>query len=382
MRAKVRRGQIEKRSRSYYIVKVYAGRVAGRRKYRSQAVRGTLRDAQRALTELLRARDVGRIQEDSVGTRETVAAYLPRWLELHKAEIRATTLKSYEQLVRRYIVPRLGSLRLQRLRAADVQRFVNDLGNGKIGPRTVRYIVTVLHKAVRDAVRWGLLPVDPMERGTLKLPRLVRAEQKWLTGEQAQLLLGAARGDRLEALWHVAITTGVRPGELRALRWSDLDLEEGRLRVERAITLDGASFVEPKTKTSCRTIVLTVSALRTLKEHKRRQAEERLKAGSAYASEDLVFCTDRGRPLDHNNLVHHHFAKVLKQAGVPKVRLYDLRHTAATLALQAGVPLKVVSHMLGHAGIATTADVYSHVSPEMQAEAATRVERVLARANP
>jgi integrase len=209
----------------------------------------------------------------------------------------------------------------------------------------------------------------------------MQRHSKWrrLSSDQAQLLLTAAQGERLEALWHVAITTGLRPGEYRALRWSDLDLERGLLRVERALTLDGGSFVEPKTKASSRSIALTASTIRVLREHKRRQAGEKLKAGSEYTDDALVFCTEKGRPLDHNNLVHHHFTNLLKRAGVPRVRLYDLRHTAATLALQAGVPLKMVSHMLGHAGIATTADVYSHVSPEMQEDAAWRVERVLGR---
>lgn len=236
----------------------------------------------------------------------------------------------------------------------------------------------MLHKAVRDAVRWGLLPFDPMDRGTLKLPRLERIEQEWLTGGQASQLLAAARGDRLEALWQVAITTGVRPGELRALRWPDLDLERSVLRVERALTVDGSTFIEPKTKSSVRAITLTASAVRTLREHKRRQAKEKLRAGSEYRDAALVFCTDRGLPLDHNNLVHHYFERLLKRAKLPHIHLYSLRHTAATLALQAGVSLKVVSHMLGHTSISTTADVYGHVSPEMQDDAAKRMERMLA----
>lgn len=171
--------------------------------------------------------------------------------------------------------------------------------------------------------------------------------------------------------------TALRPGEYLALRWEDVDLAGATLTVRR-VMLPGGIIGEPKTSQSRRTVTLTAPTVAALREHKREQAAERLAAGDQWQDDRLVFCTALGKPLDHNNPVHYHFKPLLVAAELPAIRLYDLRHTGATLLLQAGVPLKIVSERPGHASIVLTADVYSHVSSTMQAEAAERLGALMA----
>ncbi|MFN8653934.1 MAG: tyrosine-type recombinase/integrase [Gemmatimonadales bacterium] len=368
-------GQIRKRGDGVYQVRVYRGKdAAGKRYWATETIRGTKRDAQKALTARLHAKDAGRLPAT---TRETVETYLLRWLESGRDRVRPRTLESYSRLLKAYVIPALGTRRLASLNGLELQEFVRALSDRGLGARTVRYTVTVFRQALRQAVRWRLLPVNPVEANDLTLPRQERKERRWLSPAEASKLLVTAEGHRLAALWHVAIMTALRPGEYLALMWPDVDLSAGTLTVRRVL-LPGGIFGEPKTKQSRRTVTLPVSTVRALREHKRRQAEERLAAGNQWQDSGLVFCTALGRPLDHNNLVHYHFKPLLTRAELPAIRLYDLRHTGATLLLEAGENLKVVSERLGHASIILTADTYSHVSPTMQARAAERLETLLA----
>lgn len=373
-----RQGQITKRGTATYQIRVYRGKdAAGRRHWATVTVKGTRQDAQKELTRRLAAKDNGRLPAT---TRQTVEAYLTKWLSTDATpRVHSRTVDSYTRLLHTYVIPALGMKKLAALTAWDVQELVNSLTARPLSPRTVRYTVSVLRQALRRAVRLRLLPSNPVEAQDLTLPRQERTERRWLSPAEAAKLLATAEGHRLAALWHVAIMTALRPGEYLALRWSDVDLAAATLTVRRTL-LPGGTFGTGKTNQSRRTVTLPASTVKSLKDHKRRQAEERLAAGDQWEDGDLVFCTVLGKPLDHNNVVHYHFKPLLKQAELPAIRLYDLRHTGATLLLQAGENLKVVSERLGHASITLTADVYSHVSPAMQAKSAERLEGILAEA--
>ena len=367
---------ITNRGERSWLVRVYLGRdPQGKRKWYSETVRGSKRDAQRVERSKQAKKDRGRLTENA---RMSVATYLDRWLNTAaKQKVRARTYASYRQVLTAYVIPELGMRQLSRLFPMDVQEMVNSLNARDLSPRTVRYAVTVLRQALRQAVRWRLLANNPVEAGDVTLPKQVRKERRVLTRAEVERLLKTADGSRLEALWRVAIATAMRPGEYLGLKWEDVDFEVGRVRVQRTLQ-PGGRFAECKTARSRRSIALPPSILRALREHKARQNEERLALGAEYRDTGLIFCTPFGAPLDHNNLVHYHFAPLLHRAELPHIRLYDLRHTGATLLLEAGENLKSVSNLLGHASITLTADVYAHVTPEMQEQTAERMEAILA----
>ena len=374
--AGTRQGQIVKRGPGTYMVRVYRGKdTAGKRHWATVTVKGTRQEAQKELTRRLAAKDAGRLPAT---TRQSVDTYFTKWLATDvKPSVTARTHASYTRLVNSYVIPALGLRKLASVNAQDVQELVNTLTARNLSPRTIRYTVSILRAALRRAVSLRLLPVNPVDKDALSLPAAKHREYTWLTPAQAAKLFATSAGDRLAALWHVAVMTALRPGEYLALRWSDIDLNGSTLTVRRTL-LPGGTFGTGKTPKSRRTVTLPASTVLSLKEHKRRQNAERLKAGDQWEDGDLVFCTALGRPLDHNNVVHYHFQPLLERAELPRIRLYDLRHTGATLLLEAGESLKVVSERLGHASIVLTADVYSHVSPTMQTKSAERLESLLA----
>ena len=329
------------------------------------------------LTAALRAKDTGL---PVIGERLTVKGWLTSWLEQVQPTVKPQTFRRYEQLVRVHLVPDLGRLPLSKLGAHHLStRWAKMLASGS-APRTVHHTHTVLHKALEDALRLGLVArnvcdlVDP--------PRAPQAEMHILTPEQVHTLLAAAEGDRLEALYVVALSTGMRAGEIMALKWSAVDLARGTLQVRATLQYTrgaGYTFAEPKTKRSRRQIALPAIAVDALRAHRARQLEERLHMGEVWEEMDLVFPNTIGRPLDGTNLLRMQFYPLLKRAGLPRVRLHDLRHTAATLLLGQSINPKIVSELLGHASVAITLDLYSHCLPDMQQQAAAAMDAVLTR---
>lgn len=241
----------------------------------------------------------------------------------------------------------------------------------------MKYIHTTLHRALKQAVRWGLVPrnaaaaVDP--------PRVVTPEMRPLSSAQARTLLATAKGNRLQALFVLAVTTGMRQGELLGLGWEDVDLEARSVRVRRTLTLakGGPRLTEPKTKGSRRSIRLTSGAVEALVRHRVRQDSEGAAAGGKWNAWGFVFCTRRGTPIRRDNLHDKHWKPLLRRAGLPDIRFHDLRHTCATLLLTMSVHPKIVSEMLGHSSIAITLDTYSHVIPGLGEAAANAIEEVL-----
>jgi integrase len=242
---------------------------------------------------------------------------------------------------------------------------------------SIKQLHAILHKMLKQALRWSVVPRNVADLVTP--PRIPKREMHVLSADEARCLLKAARDEPLEALYLLALTTGMRQGELVALCWKDVDLASGSVRVQRTMhVIDGArQFSEPKSASSRRRIELTQTAIAALSRHRARQAEARLFAGSAWQDNDLVFTNAVGEPIDATNLLRHRFYPLLAKAGLPKIRFHDLRHTAATLLMSEGIHAKIVSEMLGHSTIAITLDLYSHVTPTMQKEAARAMDGLL-----
>jgi integrase len=239
---------------------------------------------------------------------------------------------------------------------------------------TVRHLHAVLHTALVQAVKHGLVArnvcdlVDP--------PRFASHERRTLTAEEARRFLETARGDRFEAIYSLVMTTGLREGELLGLRWRYVDLERGALQVRGNVQrIEGKPVVkEPKNESSARQVLLTKVAVDALRQHRKRQLEERLQVGDAWQDHDLVFPSAIGSPMYAQNFLARSYFPLRKRAGIPPVRFHDLRHSAATLLLASGVHPKIVSEILGHSRIAVTMDLYSHVTMTMQQEAVNVME--------
>jgi len=236
---------------------------------------------------------------------------------------------------------------------------------------------SVLRAALNQALRWRMVHYNAA--AMVSAPRGTRREALALAPEEARRLLDAARGDRLEALYSVALALGLRQGEALGLMWSDIDLDVGMLRVRRAsqrIPHQGTQLVETKTARSRRTLVMPPTVINALRAHRARQATERLAAGKRWIDLDLVFPSDRGTLADGPNVTHR-FHKLLQRAGLPPMRFHGLRHACASLLLVQGVHPRVVMETLGHSQISLTMNTYSHVLPVLQREAADRMEAVL-----
>jgi len=304
--------------------------------------------------------------------------YLDRWLVDSVTDtVRPTTFERYEQIVRLHVRPALGNLKLKSVTPAHVRGLYREKLEAGLSPRTVQYIHVTLHKALKQAVADGLIPRNATE--AVKPPQVRKEEIRPLTAEQVKILFEAVRGDRLEALYILAVHTGLRQGELLGLKWGDVDLEAGTLQVRRTLTTakGGPVLSAPKTKGSRRTVKLSQTALEDLRSHLERQLREIDLAGDLWQENGLIFASQSGEPLDRRFITTHRFKPLLRRAGLPQIRFHDLRHTCATLLLTKNVNPKVVSEMLGHATIAITLDTYSHVLPNMQSEAAKAMEDAL-----
>lgn len=337
----------------------------------------TRQEVQRKLTALQRDIDQGLSVGDG---RQTVAHYLTSWLETIRPTIDAGTWDTHESYVRVHFVPTLGRLQLVKLTPQRVQAFYAALLGAGLSTTTVNHMHGSLHKALDAAVRLGLTPRNAADM--VDVPRVAHHEIHPLNREQARVFVEAAAGERLEALYALALATGMRQGELLALHWGDIDMERRVLSVRWSVRYRSGvfTFKEPKTRRSRRRIALADQTVELLRAHRRRQLEERLCAGSAWQGEaydELVFCNEIGTPLSLYGPVRSGFLRVLRRSGVPTIRFHDLRHTCATLALSSNVNPKVVSEMLGHSTVAITLDIYSHVLPDMQEDAAATLAAIL-----
>lgn len=310
--------------------------------------------------------------------RQTLARFLQSWLaEVVKQSVRPKTFNTYEYIVKLHIEPELGKKVLTKLSPQDVQRFLNEKLESGLSARTVRHINDTLRCSLNVALKWGLV-----SRNVATLvgpPRIQRKEIRSFTPDEARTFLKTIKGDRLEALFSVALSLGLRQGEALGLRWQDVDFEARTLRVIYALQrIEGRlQLVEPKTERSRRVLPLPETVHSALRSHRSRQLEERLALGSCWKETGLVFTSTIGTPLEPRNVVRK-FHALLKKAGLPHSRFHDLRHSCASLLLAQGVPARTVMDVLGHSQISLTMNTYAHVMPAMKQDAMDLMESILA----
>ena len=327
-------------------------------------------DAREKLAAAVADRDKGLIYEAG---NVTVAEYLGRWLsDSVRDAVKRRTYESYVSIVGRHIVPSVGRVKLAKLTPGHVQGLYRAKLDEGLSPTTVEHVHTTLHRALKMAVRWQLVPRNVCEAVTV--PKRVSPEIRPLNRQQAKRFLASAEGDRYAALYALALTTGMRQGELLGLCWHDVDLDGGKLSVRRALVTGYGkqTYERPKTAKGRRSIALTLKAIAALRRH-----EEGQRAAGLYCDDGPVFCNRVGGPVHPKNLLDRSFRPLLTKAGLPQIRFHDLRHTTATLLLSKGVHPKIVQEVLGHANISITLDTYSHVLPGMGDAAAGAMDDVL-----
>ncbi len=370
-------GQIIPRGERTWLVRVFLGRdsAKGKRRYLNKTIRGTKKDAQRFLNGVLRDIDLGTFIEPS---GVTLNEYFDKWLEsAARPRVSRRTADGYAGLLSRYIRGPLGSRRLDRLQALDIQKVYGEMQAEGLSARVVRHTHSALHNALKQAVKWGLLVRNPSD--LVELPKVPHKERRVLALDEAVRFLKFADNMPRGLIFELALITGMRPEEYLALQWSDIDFDHGTATIQRALVRHKKewNFEKPKTPRSRRNVPLPSLLLHKLTEHRRKQNEERLKAGPQWHTHGLVFCSGTGTPLSIPSLTYRYFRPILKEADLPQIRLYDLRHSCATLLLMAEENPKVVSERLGHSTIVLTLDTYSHVLPTMQQRATAKLEKML-----
>ena len=368
------RGHVRKRGATWTVVYDEGRDEHGRRRQRSRGGFATRREAQRFLTDVLSRLGDGSYAHPS---KLTLSEFLrDEWLPAVEATVRPLTFTQYRSVIRLRILPTLGHLRLQALTGAHVTALYRELEQAGLSASTRRQTHAVLHRALRDAVRWGKLVRNPADMADPPAQTRTRV-QAW-TAKELGRFLEHVRGDRLFPLWRLAATTGMRRGELAGLTWRCLDLEGARLAVEQQLvpTRGGVSFGPPKSSRSRRTVALDADTVAALREHREAQLLEHAFAGEAYADGDLVFADDLGAPI-HPQRLTEWFGKLRKAAGLPTGTLHVLRHTAATLALTSGIPVHIVGARLGD-NPNTVLNTYAHLLPQSDEQAAERVAALIA----
>lgn len=374
-----RRGTIKSRSSGSYRIRYSLGRdpVSGKRRFGTATVRGTRKDAERELTRLLRTADTGEHVDPS---RMTVGQWLDQWLDTIRGEVTPKTHERYADIAESYLVPALGNAPLTKLTPTQIQNANNAWATGRrdgkpggLSPGTRRYIHHILKAALSRAVEQQVLVRNPAT--VLRPPKIERQEMTTLSTEQSARLLETIRHIRLYWPVLLALSTGMRRGEILALRWRNVDLDRATLRVMESLeqTKAGIRFKAPKSDRT-RAITLPAFAVDELRRLKREQAEELLRVGVRQSGDTLVCCREDGEPKLPNSLTNDFTYIIGRAKDIPRVRFHDLRHSHATQLLLAGVHPKIAQERLGHSTIVMTLDLYSHVTETMQSDAAERLD--------
>jgi integrase len=373
------RGGVVRRGDGYtVVVELDRDPVTNKRRQKWHSGYRTKRDAERALSEIVASLHTGSYLEP---TKQTLSDFTREWLAAIKPTIRPSTHHSYSRNLQLHVLPPLGSVQLRRIDAGMLNTLYASLlaegrknyAGGGLSPRSVRYIHTIMHRAFRDAVKWGRLARNPAEAADP--PKATgRPESITWTADQLRTFVEGTRGSRYWTAYLLLATTGLRRGEALGLRWSDLDLDAGRASIRQTVIAIRHTVMigTPKTAKGRRTVTLDSGTVSALREHRRRQAAERLLMGAGWTDLDLVFCHVDGTML-HPERFSRGFLETVSRIGLPRIRLHDLRHGWATLALQAGIHPKIVQERLGHANISITLDTYSHVTAGLHEDAAEEV---------
>jgi len=377
------KGHVYKRAKGSWTI-VYdlpADSITGKRRQKSQTISGTKRDADRALREILLSIEQGAYVKPN---KITLGELLRQWL-IEYASMNTTdrTQESYASIVERHLIPGLGRVSLVELQAQHIQSYyANKLsegrtdGKGGLSARSVVYHHRILSKALDYAVKMGLVVRNVAK--VVEPPRVARKTMQTLSPEEVTRFLDVARETDYYVYFATLLYTGLRRGELLALRWRNLDLDSGKLTVvETAYKLGNGEYriKEPKTAQSRRTVTLPISLVELFKVYRSDQELLRIQLGISLNADDFVFIRPDGSPINPSAITLA-FRRIIKRTGLKDIRIHDLRHTHATLMLKAGEHPKVVSERLGHANISITLDIYSHVLPGMQEAAAERFDRI------
>lgn len=367
------KGTIIKRGRRWSVV-IDLGRdpISGKRVRKWHSGFTTKRAAEEARVEILSSLQRG---EYVTPAKQTLGSFLiDEWVPSVKVSVRPSTWTSYRRTVELHVVPHLGFVQLQRLAPGQLNALYSKLlaegranGPGGLSPRSVRYVHAVIHRALNDAVRWNRIARNPATAAEPPRPRSDSQAITTWTRQQLRAFLDSVADDRLAAAWMLAATTGMRRGEILGLRWTDVDLETARVAVRQTvISVDYEIQIStPKTASGKRSIAVGPATVAAIRRHRIVQLEEKLALGDAYLDQGLIFADPAGGFV-HPDGFGKAFQRLQAEAGLPRIRFHDLRHTYATLALEGGIRSRVVSERLGHSTVAMTLDTYSHVLPGLQ----------------
>ncbi|MEX2111895.1 MAG: site-specific integrase [Pirellulales bacterium] len=365
-------GSIFQRTNGLWVATISLGYGADGKRRRRTVYGETKAEVQERLSKLQSSSSTGTLPTLH---KETVSQFLTRWLaDVAKPTLRSTTFANYNAIVKNHIGRRIGGVKLQKLTPAHVQGLYAEMDRDGVGAHPRRLAHAVLRRALSHALRQGLIVRNVCD--AVEPPKVPKSKIMPLDQKQVAALLDAAKGDRLEALYHLAIGSGMREGEMFGLHWSSLDLAAGTVSVKQSLAEVGGklSVGEPKSGAARRQIGLPQHAIKALEAHRRRQM------AAGFGGCEFVFCNQSGGPMRRSHFHAGDFKPLLRKAGLPDCRFHDLRHTHATLCLLAGENPKVVQERLGHANISITLDTYSHVLPSMKAGTAAKLDAIVATA--
>ncbi len=370
------RGSVRQVTPGRFRIRVCVGKndVTGKPEYFDKTISGTSKEANRMLSGVVRDLDLGTYTPMQ---RTSLAEWFADWLRTQRTRVEARTADGYQALYDRYLAEALGKLSLANLKPLDIQSVYTGMSERGLSPTVIRHTHVVLKGALKRAVQMGLLqrnPADPVE-----VPKLTHKERRVLSPEEAIRFIKACQTQPRGLIFEFALATGMRPEEYLALQWSDVDLEKGLATIQRVLVIHKGkvSFEKPKTAKSRRSVPFPLALSIRLREHRLAQNQHRLLLGREWKAHDLIFCSEIGTPLQIPTLTYRYYRPLLAAAKLPVIRLYDLRHSQATILLMMGENPKVVSERLGHSTTRLTMDVYSHVLPTMQQQASDRLGNVL-----
>jgi integrase len=370
------RGSIIKRGKDSYTIVLNLGRdpETGKRKQQWVSVKGTKKDAEKHLSELLNHLDTGTFMKPG---KTTVGEYLSKWVKDYQPNLSPRGYERYEGIVRKYLIPRLGSVVLTQLRPEHIQAHYTAMLKSGLSPKTVNYHHSVLHVALETALKWGLIYRNPAD--AVAPPRIMRKDMQTYDEGELNQFLTVAKDSPYYELYFLALYTGMRRSELLALRWIDIDFIYSQVYVNRGMQrLKDNTFIftEPKSERSRRTIALSPSVILLMRDFRGKKERESKELGIQLNDTDLIFSRIDGTPL-RPNTVTRCWNEIAKKAGVKVIRFHDARHTHASLMLKQGIHPKIVQERLGHSSISMTLDTYSHVAPGLQQAAAESFDKLL-----
>ncbi len=367
-------GQIKERGDKTYLVWVYVGvSDNGKRHYHNRTVRGTTKDANKVLMEIIRRWDAGEPLEEC---KHIFEDYAEAWLQSEASSVRSNTVENYRYLLKQYVAPKLGNRKLNGIESTNISGLYNSLTRQGLSSASVQLIHAILSGIFKQADKSRLLCFNPLD--AVDRPKRARKEMQTLRGDEARTFLEIIKGTANECLFTFLFTTGCRPSEALGLKWADLNFTANAITIQRTLKKKHGQWKcdAPKTSSGLRTITLPVEMLTRLRTQRRTQNEARLKAGREWKDSGFVFTNEFGHPLGLDS-VRKKFKQAPKQAGLPDVRLYDARHTSATLLMESGVSPKVVSERLGHSDVGITLEIYRHVMQQLQQQASDKIGEAL-----